>query len=334
MALFQGDVIIKTAIELAIEDIKKDPWLIDDIFSDFINNPILKYKYGQKEINRAKEWVLNNKINFYMKYRVDNMDFPAISISMGNSNEDKSLATLADQSVCVEELDPCEINKPIAYIVKPFNVVSYDKNTGIVEAPEGTVGLEFVSKDMVAVDPETGNGFIINEKAGDNGFSIAAGSDLDVSQLAIVPKYQIYRARRERIISQESYNIGCHAHGDPSTLIFLFALTKYALLRYREGLLESNNFQLGTLQCTDMIKNEAFGSDNVYSRFITLSGQVEEDWLKSPFRVWEAVDIIDREEGMDPGIGIKVCANEDIIEGSDEAENDLWTTIKVDNDEE
>lgn len=334
MSLFQGDIVIRTALELAIEDIKKDPWLVDDIFSDLIDNPMLRQKYGQKEINRAKEWILNNKINYYMKYRVDNMDFPAITISMGNSNEDKSLATLADQSVCVEELEPCEINRPIAYIVKPFNVVSYDKNTGIVEVPEGTAGVEFISKDMVAVDPETGNGFVINGKAGNNGFSIASGSNLNVSKLAIVPKYQAYRARRERIISQETYNIGCHAHGDPSTLIFLFAVAKYALLRYREGLFEFNNFQLGTIQCTDMVKNDAFGQDNVYSRFITLSGQVEEDWLKTPFRVWEAIDIIERNEGMDPGIGIKVCANENTVEGSDEAENDLWTTIKVDNEEE
>lgn len=334
MALFQGDVIIKTAIELAIDDIKKNTWLIDDIFSDFIDNPILKQKYGQKEINRAKEWILNNKINFYMKYRVDNMDFPAISIAMGNSNEDKDLATLADQSVCVEELDPCMINKPIAYIVKPFNVVSYDKTTGIVEVPAGTEGFQYVTEEMIAIDPETGNGYVINGKAGDNGFKIAPESELDVQTLAVVPKYQMYRARRERITSQETYNIGCHAHGDPSTLIFLFALTKYAMLRYREGLFEFNNFQLGTLQCTDMIKNDAFGQDNVYSRFIMLSGQAEEDWLKTPFRVWEAADFIERGEGMDPEIGIKICSNEDTNPDSVEAENDLWTTIDVDNDEE
>jgi hypothetical protein len=332
LSLFQGDVILKTAVELAIEDIKKDPWLVDDIFSDFIDNPMLKQKYGQKEIDRAKEWILNNKINFYMKYRVDNMDFPAITISMGNSNEDKSLATLADQSICVEELDPCQINKPISYIVKPFKVKSYDKDTGIIEAPEGTKDINLVNKDMVAIDPDTGSGFIINGKAGENGFSIAPGSDLNVDKIAVIPRYQLYRARRERIISQESYNIGCHSHGDPSTLLFLFHLTKYALLRYREGLFESNNFQLGTIQCTDMVKNDAFGQDNVYSRFITLSGQAEEDWLKTPFRVWEAAELIDRGEALDPGIGIKVCSNKNTVKGSDEDQNDLWQTI--DNDDE
>ena len=268
-----------------------------------------------------------------MKYRVDNMEFPAVSISMGNSDEDKSLATLADQSVCVEELDPCEINKPITYIVKPFQVVSYDKDTGLIEVPEGTEGIQYISKDMIAIDPETGDGYIINEKAGTNGFKIAAGSNLDVDQLAIVPKYQAYRARRERIISQESYNIGCHAHGDPANLLFLFGIVKYAMLRYREGLFEDNNFQLGTLQCTDMIKNDAFGQDNVYSRFIVFSGQVEESWVKTPYRVWEAIDLIERGEAME-STGIKIISNEDTIDGSIEDENDLWETIDGDNDEE
>jgi len=71
-----------------------------------------------------------------------------------------------------------------------------------------------------------------------------------------------------------------------------------------------------------MIKNEAFQADNVYSRFIILAGQTEEDWIKSPFRVWEAIEFIDKGEAMD-ATGIKICSNEDTIEGSEEAENDI-----------
>ena len=326
MSLFQGDVIMKTAIELAVEDIKKNPWLIDDIFADFIDNPILKQKYGQKEIERAKEFILNNKINFFMKHRIDSEEFPAVTISIGNSDEDKELATLGDNSICVEELDPSEIDKPISYIVKPFQVVSYDDTTGIVVVPEETEGFQYVGEGMVAIDPQSGVGYIIRS-ATENSFTIAVGSELDVNELAIVPQYPFYRARRERITSQLQVNIGCHAHGDPSTLLFLFYVVKYALLRYREGLLEYNNFQLSNLHCTDMIKNDAFQSDNVFSRFIVLSGQVEEDWLKSPFRVIEATDFIDKGEGMD-STGIKICSNENTVEGSEEEENDLWVTIE------
>ena len=332
MALFQGDVVIKTAIELAIEDIKKNNWLIDDIFSDFVDNPILKQKYGQKEIERAREFILNNKISFFMKHRIDSEEFPCITISMGNSDEDKELATLGDNSVCVEDLDPSDIGKPIQFIVKPFQVVSYDSLTGTVEVPPNLEGFQYVGAGMVAIDPETGEGHIINARVDDAKFQIAAGTELNVNELAIVPQYQFYRARRERITNQEQYNIGCHAHGDPSTLLFLFYLVKYALLRYREGLFEYNNFQLSNLQCTDMIKNDAFQSDNVFSRFIILSGQTEEDWIKSPFRVWEDCEFIEKGEAMDD-VGIKILSNKNTIEDSEESENDLWVTIKTEDDE-
>lgn len=260
-----------------------------------------------------------------MKHRIDNEEFPAITISMGNSEEADDLATLGDNTVFIETLDPSEIDKPISFIVKPFNVVSYDQATGIIEVPTDAEGYKYISQGMVAIDPDTGNGWIINGKAGNNGFQIAAGTVLDTGKLAIVPKYQAYRARRERIISKEQYNIGCHAHGDPAHLLFLFYLVKYALLRYREGLFEHNNFQLSSISCTDMIKNDAFQADNVYSRFIIIRGQVEEDWIKTPFRQWEGVDFIDKISLTQSGI--KVCSNKDTVSNSEEAENDLWTTI-------
>jgi len=330
MALFQGDVVIKTAIQLAVEDIKKNSWLIEDIFSDFIENPILKQKYGMKEIERAKEFILNNKISYYMNLRMDNEEFPCVTVRMGDSQEDESLATLGDNTICVEDLDPEDIKETIAFIVKPFQIINYDPTTGTIEIEENIDGFEYVGEGMIAVDPETGNGFTISEKLDNKSFRISAGSDLNVDKLAIVPKYQKFRARREGITSQETYNIGCHAHGDPSTLIFLFCLVKYAVLRYREGLFEYNNFQLSTISCSDMIKNTAFQADNVYSRFITIKGQAQEDWIKTPYRIWEAVDIADCVDNMKAGI--KICSNENTVEGTPEADNDLWETI--DQDEE
>ena len=134
--IFQGDLIIKTAIELAIGDIRKSPWVIEDMFGTLIENPYLKVKYGMKEIQRAKEFILNNDIPVYMRHRIDKQEFPCITIAMGKSQEDKSLATLGDLSPYVEQYGADEIGTPIKYIVNPFDPVSYDPDTGIVEVPE------------------------------------------------------------------------------------------------------------------------------------------------------------------------------------------------------
>ena len=325
--IFQGDLIIKTAVELALDDMRKNPWLIEDVFSSLNENPILAKRYGMKEIARAKEFILNNQIDIYMHHRLDKMNYPCITISIGNSNEDKTLATLGDNSVAFEEYDANDIGKPIKYLVAPFAAVSYDKTTGILEMPESIEEYRYLDAGMLLVDPKTGNAWTILGKAGQHGIQIAAGTKLPKGNLAIIPRYHIYKARRERAISQEQYNIGCHVHGDPSTLIFLFGVVKYGLFRYREGLLEHNNFQLSNLTCTDMIKNDGMAEENVYSRWITLNGQVEESWIKTPKRFIEAVDLNDpaRGEGVVFESGIKILSKDAPL--SIDEEDDVWVTI-------
>ena len=328
IGIFQGDLVIKTAVELAIEDMRKNPWVIEDIFRSLVENPLLAQKYGMKEIARAKEFLLNNNIAIYMRHRLDKMEYPCITISIGNSNEDKSLATLGDQSVAVEDYTADDINRPIKFLIKPFLPISYDQETGVVEIPETIEEYRYISEGMLLVDPSTGGAFIINGKTGVNGLQIAPGSELPNGELAVIPQYHIYRARRERAISQEQYTIGCHTHGDPSTLIFLFSLVKYSLYRYREGLLEHNNFQISNLSCTDMIKNDQMAEENVYSRWITLSGQVEESWVKTPKRFIEAVDLNDPER-PDSAVfksGIKILSKDAPL--SIQEDEDIWVTIE------
>lgn len=325
--IFQGDLVVKTAIELAIEDIRKNPWLIEDIFGSLIENPYLNHKYGMKEINRAKEFIINNAIPVYMRHRLDKQEFPCITISVGNSNEAEGLAVLGDVTPFVDVYDADEIGKKINYIVTPFQPVSYDTNTGILELPTDLENYQYVSKGMVAIDPDTGNGYIIQGKAGENGVQLITGANI-TGKIGIIPQYQVYRARREKAVSQESYNIGCHVEGDASTLIFLHSVVKYALWRYKEGLLEANNFQISKLSCTDLIKNDAFGVENVYSRWITLTGQIEESWVKTPYRIIEAVDFTDNTAEIKAGI--KICTN---VDTQDQNQDQIWTTINSEESE-
>jgi hypothetical protein len=96
----------------------------------------------------------------------------------------------------------------------------------------------------------------------------------------------------------------------------------YGLLRYREGLIESRNFQISTIQTTDMIRNDAFQNfgENVYSRFITITGQVENTWVKAPKRVIEAINIV---EGIDAGLIMINQDNGEVPEIID-SEEEMW----------
>src|ERR1035437_480512 len=131
MGMFQLDTTIKTAIELGLEDMRKNLWLIDHMLEDMVKNPYLKDKYGQKQIDACKEWFANNQIDIYMRNRDDKDRFPCITITTGTDNEKDDMKSMADQSAETVILMPGQIGKPIPYIVKPFVPTGYDQASGI-----------------------------------------------------------------------------------------------------------------------------------------------------------------------------------------------------------
>jgi hypothetical protein len=320
MSIWQGDVFFRRIIELILRDIRQNPWLLDDILSDFITDPMLSGIYGQKEIENAKKWITENEVSVFLPHRMDLEKMPCITIAIGSNMEDRSLARMGDMTHLVETLQPTQIGKVVPYIIPPFYYTSYDQATGFFEVPS-SVDLVIIQPNMAVINPQTGAGFIITSKT-NNGFFITPGTAINFEVIAVIPEYRIYKARREIATFQENISIGCHVHGDPNALLWLYSVMMYGLLRYREGLIESRNFQISNLTTTDMIRNDAFQSfgENVYSRFITLTGQVENTWIKAPKRIIETINIIN---GIDAGL---IMINKDGGEVPEiiDSEEEIW----------
>lgn len=331
MGIFQSDLSIKTAIDLGIQDMRENLWLIDDMLSDVIVNPFLAQKYGQAQIEACKEWFVNNQIDVYMAQRADKDRFPNVTITLGNGQEKDEMKSMADQSTEKVILLPNEINKPIPYVVKPFANTGYDNVTGLVNIDPATDGLSAIAPGMILVDPDSGNGYVINDTSPD-GVIIETDLTITADRFAIVPQYQYYEARREHTFFQETYNIGCHVHGDPQTLLWLHSIVLYSILRYREGLLESNGFTQSSLSSSDLMENTAFsgpGGEKAWSRFITLTGMVENSWIKSPRRFIEKVSLKEKVSNGFLG-GIKILSNLNTAIDDDSS----WRTIEDDESDE
>ena len=119
MALWQGDLRIKAMIELGLEDISKNPWLIDDILGDTLGNQYLRERYGS-QIASCKQWLANNRVNVFLScQQADKQEFPSIDIELGPSEEKESMKHMGDLSVESVKLYPNNINKPIPYVLKP-----------------------------------------------------------------------------------------------------------------------------------------------------------------------------------------------------------------------
>lgn len=288
--IFQGDIIIKTAIELGIEDMRKNPWLIEHMLSDLVNISYFTDKYGQKQIDACKEWLKNNQIDVYMRGRDDKDRLPCVTIQIGGDEEKDEMKTMADQSTEKAVLLPNKIGKPIPYVVKPFIPTGYDDLTGEVSVGED-VDLAGVSLGMILVNPANGQGHAILDIT-PTGLLIEAGMEIAATQFGIVPKFQYYEARVEHSFFAETYIIGCHAHGDTQNLLFLWSIVKYSILRYRESLLEANGFAQSSISSGGPDLDEAFttdGGEKAWARYINLSGQTENSWIKSPRRFIESV---------------------------------------------
>lgn len=325
--IFQGDIIIKAAIELGFEDMRKNPWLIDHMLEDLVLSPYLKDKYGQKQIDACKEWFANNQVDIYMRPRDDRDRLPCITIDVLPSSEKVDQKHLNDLSPSKKMLVPNKIGKPIPYVVKPFVPEGYDEVAGLVQTP-GTVDLSTVSQGMVLVNPANGTGYTI---LGINplGILIEPNQQVPASELGVVPQYQYYEARIKRTFFEESYVVSCHGHGDIQTVLWLWSIVKYSILRYRESLLEANGFAESYISSNAPDFNREWttdGGEKAYTRSITLTGQVENTWIAAPHRVIETISLKERKKGGYTG-GIKILSNSEAPDFIDKSQ-EIWYPIK------
>jgi hypothetical protein len=292
--IFTGDIVLKNLMTQSFEDMRQNTWLIQDVLYG-TTNPALGKTYSQ-EVKNATDWFSSNKINVFLKnINGDKIDFPCITIGLGSSSERSDMATMADFSEITEILTPSTIGKPIPFVVPPFVPISITNPSGLVKLPT-TVNTQLISVGMSFLDPQTGNAYpIINQDS--NGFYVAPNSMLGATfqNLAVIPQYPIYKARRERAWFDETYVVGCHVVGDVSTLLYLHAIAVYSILRYRQVLLEQRGFMQSSISSSDIMNNTNFsgyvGGDKVFSRNITISGIVENSWLKQPQRYVENIAI-------------------------------------------
>jgi len=298
MAIYQTDAVFRRMIEIILNDIRENPYVIQDALSDFVNDDMLSI-YGQDEIDNAKKWFKENKVAVFLEHRLDMVTYPCVTVQINGHEERKELARTGDLTATVETYTASEIGKTISYVVEPFDYISYDQVNGhFITPPE--VDLTIIEKGMVFIDSK-GVGFIV-DSVNNTGILIAPGTAVTATRMGVLPEYRIFKLRREIATFQETVTIGCHSHGDPSTNLWLHTIILYGLLRYREGMLESRNFQLATYSSSEMMKSENFGNggENGYSRFITIKGIVENTWIKAPKRVLETT-------GASPAIIIIDC---------------------------
>jgi hypothetical protein len=318
--LWLGDIRIKTMLELGLEDVKKNDWLLDDILGDTLGNEYLRERYGT-QIASCKQWLANNRINILLSARDDKMEFPSITIELGTSNEKADMKHMADLSTQTVNLLPNNINKPIPFVLKPMTGF-YNSTSGAFTF-QSNVNLSIVSPGMILVDPVNGVGYVIQSITMQNQVNLLTGLTIGAGLYGIIPEYQYYSTRIGHTFMQEPYKVTCNAN-DQQTLLWLHSIAVYSLLRYRQTLLEKDGYAESLISSSGMYPNPDYSDpgQTIWSRDINLTGQVENRWYMQPHRIIENA-LIGNGDGLTGGV--KIISN--ITDTFEDLSNVNWSTI-------
>lgn len=274
LGIHQSDVVIRSALEKGLENLRAKPWLLDYVFASLPQDELTANRYGQATVQRAKEWFLQNKVSIFMSTRTDKPTWPALSIKLASSNETEN--TLGD--VHYEPREDSDLQWPALY--GPFNAVSYDPFTGYLTLPDDVSDTLYLSYGQLVID---GNGLIhpIEEVIDVNVVKIETALTTSFQNAVVKAQPPAYVAEVESLNFAETYHIGVHVGGEQEQLTWLHSIVVFILLAYKETLLEARNFERSTIQSSDFMQNPAFDEEVVYSRYVTITGTVRQIWPKS-----------------------------------------------------
>ena len=293
--IFQGDIIIRTAIVAAINDLRANPWALEYVFSSLTHDELTEKTYGQKEIDKAINWFLSTDIPIVNSLRVDNIRLPCISVALQESTEVEN--TLADKNY-----DTSEIYQDVYPILfGPFSC-GYDPATGEMILPVEVFDRVVPHQGMMIEDAKK-NRFTMLEVEGNK---IVLGPNLLIDTTSMYIRSQFpQRVQLEAANFRESYVIGCHSRGEPYECLYLHSIVLFAMLRYRQKYLEARGFGRSAVSSTDIRVNDQFDAEIVFSRFITLSGFTRQFWPKDIGSAIESVLVKDTSRNVSNAVVVE-----------------------------
>ncbi len=289
--IFQSDLIIRSALDEMLRELRTRPDLIDRCFAGLFADPLVGRTYGPGEVEGARRWFLSHRIPVVAAGRMSKPVFPCVTVGMASSRESRN--TLADANYeVVEQVDelprgPRPSPAPTAQwhdLTRPL-APDYDRMTGVVSVPSDQMDGLVVAPGQLLVLRDGTSVEILEDLGTVDGaeqFRVAAGVTREMNGAVVRGKpparlVQLHSARFD-----EQYSIMCHAQNEPVHAIYLHALVLFQLLRRRQDLLEARGVDQTWVESAPPVRStEEFfqgPAESLYSRAITLSAVVLQWW--------------------------------------------------------
>lgn len=277
--IFQGDVIIRTALIKAFDEMRKSPWLLDFAFAGLVNDTLTAGQYGIAELEKAKKWFMETEIPIAIFYHRDNISSPLIAVSLEESTEAESTLGDVSKEGAFESVDSTDIVAMPLSAAGPFTPTDYDSSTGIITVP-ANIDLSEVYPGMVIVDKKRNQSHVISDIYDDK-LVIPIGVTADFTNTIVAPSDNLYIASIESCHFKETYRIDLYVSGNATLLIYLHSIVQFALLKYKQELFEARGFERMVVNAQGIrgFPTEG-GPEFIYDRPIMLTGYVQHYWPK------------------------------------------------------
>lgn len=287
MGIIMPDLIIETTIRDGLAYLQQNPTVIDDIFSEFTKGYASR-KYGQAEITKIKTMIQTKNIAVVHSFHEAAAKSPCYSIQLGSEAEAKERAHLSDFEADVMEdiTDQDQLDE----LTKVENLIptAYDPVSGKVSVDD-SVDMSNVHPAYLYVD---GDGIEfeirpgISNVTGNKFFFIQKNADVNIVDEGLIKSFLSYTQHEEKgDTSQVNILIGVHTK-DALLTKYLYAIVKYIMKSRKQDLIK-RCFVNSTFQGSDFTRDLRYEGDMVFTRFFTISGQVDDTWRS------DDVDLID-----------------------------------------
>lgn len=284
MGIHLVDLIVEATVRDGLEYLRQNPDVVDDIFSPMLRTYNLA-KYGQTEIEKIKTMLQTKNIAVVHSFHAASAKSPCFSIQLGAEGEDKSRANLNDFI--------CDVQEPITdeaslVRVEPFTPLAFDPISGKLDVPLN-VDLTKLNAGYIFVD-NSGAELVIQKGVCDSPdakfFFLPKNAEPDISGECFIKTFLSYTQYEKRgDTSAINLLVGCHAK-DALLTKYLYVILKYIMKSRKKDVIKRGIINL-SFQGSDFTKDVKYEGDQVYTRFFTLSGQVDDTWRS------DNVDLID-----------------------------------------
>ena len=281
------DIIIESVIRDGLENIKNSPEILDDVFSE-LTRAFASRKYGAAEIAKIKELIDSKTIAVVHSFHQASAKSPCYSIQLGADIENARHDYLDDFQEDFQQ--PITDVSQLDNLKKVTNLVptSYDSKLGLVYVAD-SVDLSSVYHNYIYVDGAGDEHILlpgISNEPGNKFFNIGTGREPDIVNPGEIKSFLTHEQFEIRgTTSNVDLLVGVHAK-DALMTKYLYVLVKYILQSRKKDLIQ-RCFDNMVLKGSDFTRDLQYQGDMVYTRFLTVSGRIDESWRS------DQVDLID-----------------------------------------